>query len=283
MKIYHDIEQGSPEWHDIRAKNFTASELGEWILEPLSIVLTVAEIERMLDQFGISRKGVRKRDELIALLPNPEFYVELVPGAKDAILRKIKQERYAKLMALDYDDLSEPEQIWLDRERELAEKSEMMFERNIPVKYGKILEPHARDLYWGITGMEVSQVGFVEHDSGGFGCSPDGLVSLNSLGNHFTDAWHHGLEIKCPIPETHLSWLIDGGLPDVHKLQVHASMAVTGLDRWDFMSYCPGEKELIVTVYRDDFTERVLAGLQTMVEEKAKMKEKLARIWRGDK
>jgi hypothetical protein len=68
----------------------------------------------------------------------------------------------------------------------------------------------------------------------------------------------------------------------IHKLQVHASMAVTGLDRWDFLSYCPMEKPLLITVERDETTERLLAGLKTLVAEKAKMKAQLARIWKGE-
>jgi len=60
-------------------------------------------------------------------------------------------------------------------------------------------------------------------------------------------------------------------------------MAVTGLNRWDFFSYCPGETPLSVKVLRNDTTELVLEGLKTMVREKAKMESKLHRIWEAGK
>lgn len=275
MKIYHDIQQGSPEWHAIRARNFTASELGEWALEPLTINLNVEQIKAELDAQGIGRKGVAKRDDLIALLPNADDLRELCDGAKTAIRRKIVAGRFADMLAKDYDDLTEEEQIWFDRQREMQEQSERQFSYNIPVKYGNLLEPYGRSYYETTTGFDVAQVGFIEHESGGFGCSPDGLIDM-SLGSG------HGLEIKCPVPETHLEWLLDGKLPEKHALQVHASMAVTGLDRWDFLSYCPGDKPLLITVERDETTERLLAGMKILVAEKAKMKAQLARIWKGE-
>jgi hypothetical protein len=282
MKIYNDIQQGSPEWHAIRARNFTASELGEWALEPIAINLTVDGIKAELDAQGIARKGVTKRDELLALLPNVEDFRELCDYAKTAIHRKIVAERFAKMLERDYDDLSEEEQIWFDRQREMQEQSERQFSYNIPVKYGNMLEPYGRSHYQSSTGFAVNEVGFIEHQSGGFGCSPDGLCALHPIKGDAIPGWNHGLEIKCPVPETHIAWLIDGKLPDCHRLQVHASMAVTGLNRWDFISYCPTEKPLLITVKRDETTERLLAGLKTLVAEKAKMKQQLARIWKGE-
>lgn len=270
MKI-HNVIQKSPEWHSLRALNFTASELGQWALEPVRNCMTVDEIKAELDTLGINRKGNVKRDDLVALLPDFPEYRTLTDGARTAILSKIKQHRLAYFRQCDCNDLSPEDWIWLDREEELAAQSEAAFARNIPVKYGNLLEPFARSAYESLTGFEVEEVGFVEHDSGGFGCSPDGLIyDLFGLS--------HGVEIKCPIPETHLAWLIDGGLPEQHALQVHCSMAAIGLQRYDFFSYCPGEKSLYVIVERDETTDQLLAGLQALVAEKAKMLEKIKSI-----
>ena len=291
MKIYsaEECPQKSPQWKRLRAWNFTSSELGPFALEPVKIALNVDQIGAKLDELGINRKGVKKRDDLLALLPNPELYKELSPGAKTAIISKIKQERVqrirdniAKAMASgEVLQMSAEEDILFAREEELAAKEEKQFSFNIPVNYGNMLEPFARAFYQDLTGFKVHEVGFVEYGYGmsGFGCSPDGLVSLNSLDNSFTNVWHHGVEIKCPIPETHIAWLLDGTLPDEHKIQVHACMAVTGLSQWDFLSYCPGESPLLLTVERDDFTNQLEAGLKTLVEEKAKMKRVLADKW----
>lgn len=276
MKIYHDLQQGSPEWLDVRRRNFTASELGPWALEPITFRLNVDEIKTKLDELGVPRKGITKKSDLIELLPFPAIYRELCDGAKTAIISKIKQGRMIDLEARDFDELTEEETIWLDRERELAAQSEKQFSYNIPVKYGKLLEPFARDWYEKHAGLEVTEVGFIEHDSGGFGCSPDGLVLMDQ-------AIICGLEIKCPVPETHIEWLLAGVLPENHSLQCHAGMAATGLDRWDFLSYCPGETPLLITVERDETTERLEAGLKTLVAEKSKMKAKLSEIWRASK
>ncbi len=282
MKIYQDLEQGSPEWLDVRRRNFTASELGPWALESVRITLTVEEIKNHLDLWGISRKGVTKRDELLAMLPEPERFNELCDGARTAILSKIKQEVMMNRQAIPADQLTEENQLWIAREEEIAAKDAKSFEYNIPVKYGKLLEPYARDFYERKTGYQVTEVGFIESDSGGFGCSPDGLIledeSFPMIG------WNcsHGVEIKCPTPETHAAWLLAGTLPECHKLQVHACMAVCGLDRWDFLSYCPGDAPLLVTVERDEFTDRLEAGLKVLVMEKAKMKAKLAAMWQAE-
>ena len=275
VKIYHDLLQGSPEWLDVRRRSFTASELDRWALEPVRINLTVDEIKDHLDLWGISRKGVTKRDELLAMLPEPETHFELCDGARTAILSKIKQEVMLNRQAIPAEHLTEENQLWLAREEEIAVKEAKSFEYNIPVKYGKLLEPYAREFYERKTGHQVTEVGFVEHDSGGFGCSPDGLCLLDQ-------AMTHGIEIKCPTPETHAAWLLAGTLPECHRLQVHACLATTGLDRWDFLSYCPGDAPLLVTVERDEFTDRLEAGLKTLVAEKAKIKATLAGMWRAE-
>jgi hypothetical protein len=248
----------------------------------------VDEIKAELDARGIARNGLTKRDDLLARLPNKEAYAKLTGGAQTAIISQIKQERMQAIRdrialanaAGEVFPMSEEEDILFSRDEELAAKEEKQFEYNIPVKWGRKLEPFARAYYENLTGFTVSEVGFIEYGdgTGGFGCSPDGLIYLDGK-------LSHGVEIKCPIPETHIAWLLDGGLPDEHKFQVHTCMAVTGLNRWeglnrwDFLSYCPGESPLLVTTLRDDFTDQLEAGLKTLVAEKAKMKRVLAAKW----
>lgn len=288
MKIHQNIIQGTPGWHRLRNLNFTASELGPFALEPVKITLTVEEIKAELDARGIARNGLTKRDDLLAKLPGKEAYAKLTGGAQTAIISQIKQERMQAIRdrialanaAGEVFPMTAEEDILFSRDEELAAKEEKQFEYNIPVKWGRKLEPFARAYYEQLTGFTVSEVGFIEHGDGksGFGCSPDGLVSIPG-DEGGPSALSHGCEIKCPIPETHIAWLLDGDLPDEHKFQVHTCMAVTGLSRWDFLSYCPGESPLLVTVERNEFTEQLLAGLHTLVAEKAKMKRVLAAKW----
>jgi hypothetical protein len=275
----HTMPQGSVEWHEVRARNFTASELGEWALEPVRNTMTVEEIKTELDTLGINRGKFTKRDDLLSMLPDLPEYKTLADGARTAILRKIKQEKLAAIRSRQ--SITSEDSVFLQREDELQAASDRSFAYNIPVKYGKLLEPFAREYYEQATGFEVTECGFVEADSGGFGCSPDGLIYLFTGCQNYPNKPTHGVEIKCPIPETHLAWLLDGGLPDCHRLQVHASMAVMGLDRYDFLSYCPGDAPLLVTVERDETTERLERGLKTLVTEKAKIKAQLAMLWRN--
>jgi hypothetical protein len=254
MKLYPEITQGTPEWLDLRRRCFTASELGPFALEPVKISLTVEKLKEILTHRQVYFKVSSKRDELIALLSNPEAYHQLTEGARTAIIKKIVQNNL--------------KDAW---QTEMDAKSEKAFEYNIPVQRGNALEPHAREYYQQRTGFAVTEIGFIESDFGGFGCSPDGLISDT-----------HGLEIKCPMPETHLAWLDDGVLPSIHELQVHACMAVTGLDRWDFLSFCPGQPSLLLDVHRSELTERLEAGLKVLVAEKAKMKAKLASMWQAE-
>lgn len=106
---------------------------------------------------------------------------------------------------------------------------------------GTELEPDARSLYELMTDVSVEEVGFCLHDTLKAGCSPDGLVGEDG-----------GLEIKCPAPATHVEYLRGGVLPSKYKQQVMGCLWITGRQWWDFMSYHPNMKPLIVRVERDE-------------------------------
>lgn len=106
---------------------------------------------------------------------------------------------------------------------------------------GNRLEPMARVFYQTLTSNNVDQVGMVYlDDQKTISCSPDGLLK------------DRGLEIKCPKLANHIGYTLDNSLPKQYKAQVQGSMWVTGLDKWDFMSYHPEYPPLILTVERDD-------------------------------
>jgi hypothetical protein len=75
-----------------------------------------------------------------------------------------------------------------------------------------------------------------------------------------------GFEVKCPKASTQFAYLRAGVLPPYYAPQVHFSMAVTGLDRWYFMSYYPGLDPLIVLAYRDDYTRAVEFALDCFID-----------------
>lgn len=116
---------------------------------------------------------------------------------------------------------------------------------------GKDLEPEAAKLFELVMETDTETVGFVTNDDGTAGASADRLVSSRDS----------GLEIKSPMAETHIGYLLDGGLPDEYRPQVHMSMSICEVDRWFFMSYHPELDPLIIEVERDDYTEKVEKAL----------------------
>jgi len=172
--------------------------------------------------------------------------------------------------------------IW-NKLGELSQDDEPSFP-NWAMKRGTQLEPLARAAYEKHTGFKVTEVGFISHECDGFGVSPDGLIAASrDIGEQdgiitgvLDGYWTHGLELKCPVARTMLKWLDVGALPDEHKFQVHASMAASGLSRWDFFAYHPELVPLHIIVERDEFTESVLAGLLKLSDDYSAAKAKLA-------
>jgi putative phage-type endonuclease len=143
-----------------------------------------------------------------------------------------------------------------------------MFETEA-MRRGTELEGEARELYADRNGCEVEEVGFCIHDSGAFGCSPDGLVD-NRKGL---------VEIKCPEAQTHIKYLFDGVLPDTYEMQVHMQLATTGAEWCDFFSYCPPLPPFQVRVDRTAFTNQLERGLIQLHKEFLEYQDRLADLW----
>lgn len=106
---------------------------------------------------------------------------------------------------------------------------------------GSMREDDAIPWYRLHTGKQVARVGFVEADDPRFGASPDGLIGEEG-----------GVEIKCPGPEAHVSYVLNEKVPDDYLPQVHGSLYATGRAWWDFVSYRPDFDKLVVRVHRDE-------------------------------
>lgn len=125
------------------------------------------------------------------------------------------------------------------------------------MRWGKDLEPYAREAYEIETGNVVQEVGLIAHPQYDYiAASPDGLVGPGG-----------GYESKCPKDEAvHMStWM--NGMPDEHIPQVQGGMMCAERDWWDFVSYDPrcGEKYqlYIQRIYRNDeyINKTLLPGL----------------------
>lgn len=118
---------------------------------------------------------------------------------------------------------------------------------NYAMQRGTELEPEARAYYELLSDNVVQEVGFCMEDGGRWGGSPDGLIGDDG-----------GLEIKCPEIHTHVGYLLANKLPTTYYQQVQGNLFVTGRKWWDFISYYPGIKPLIVRVLPDTVFHEIL-------------------------
>ena len=135
--------------------------------------------------------------------------------------------------------------------------------QNATMERGNEIEEEARDYFQFSQDVEVKEVGLVYHDEKKLvSCSPDGLIDES------------GLEVKCPLPGTHIGYLIENKLPTAYISQVQGSMWVCEREKWQFLSYCPGLDPLIIQVHRDNvwikkFVPLLDQFIDTMLEERS--------------
>lgn len=264
MKTYIDLIQGTEEWKNVRRGVITGTDVGEFCLDPIGINMTIPEIKLVLDSCGTDYKKSSNKETLIELLPD-----------KGAHLMELTEPAF-NLLHAKIDDMM-PKDAW---RIEQDEKDEQKMKFNLPVQRGSALEPIAREYYSKRIGREVVEIGFVSSDCGEYGMSPDGVLMNNGKITRV-------LEIKNPWPVQHRKWLMKhhgkGTIPAVHFWQCQMGMVCCECDEVDFLSYCPGEAPLLVTLFRSDTTDQLEAGLKRLVAEKRKIKAKLGALWAAEK
>jgi hypothetical protein len=101
--------------------------------------------------------------------------------------------------------------------------------KSAPMSEGNNREAESRDFYAMVSRNVVTQVGLIYLDEARrIGASVDGLINDDGV-----------LELKNPNLETHLGYLLDGGLPTAYEKQVQVPLWVTGRAYCDFVSYHP--------------------------------------------
>jgi putative phage-type endonuclease len=98
---------------------------------------------------------------------------------------------------------------------------------NSNMEWGIETEPQARQYYQDLHEVEIEQVGFVKMNDD-VGCSPDGLIGDDGI-----------IEIKCPLPSTHLDYIIKNKLPSTYVPQVQGQLWVCDRQWCDFVSFDP--------------------------------------------
>lgn len=125
---------------------------------------------------------------------------------------------------------------------------------------GKELEPDAAKLYEMMHGCRTLPIGFITTDDGTVGCSPDRLI----------DGLHAGLEIKCPAPNTHVGYMVDGF--EDYAAQVQGQLFVAEFEWVDRMAFHPELPPVIVRTYRDEpFIKGLASALDAFLDMKADM------------
>lgn len=146
------------------------------------------------------------------------------------------------------------------------------FAGNKATEWGNTHEPLAREAFSQWAGANVIEVPFATHkDFPVLGCSPDGLIVE-------PDGVNCGLEIKCPAPDTFVEWALAGGVPAEHMAQVHGSMIVTGLKRWEFVAYFPGAPLFWACVEWDEYTDKLKEALMEFVAMYSEIRPKVLKV-----
>lgn len=117
---------------------------------------------------------------------------------------------------------------------------------NAAMQWGTDTEPQARRAYEFRNGLDIAEVGFVDHPTiEDTGASPDGLVSTDGL-----------VEIKCPNTATQINTLLDKKIETKYITQMQWQMACTERQWCDFVSFDPRLPEsmrlFVERIHRDD-------------------------------
>lgn len=256
MKVLKKMIQGSEPWERARRGRITASDFNKVVC---SNNVSVAKLVREPEEGEITSRA-KKQFEVLEQLREGEKTTNLLnaSGLKGLVEKGVVE------VVEDRDGVRLSSQADKYMHRLLAERKGYSFAElgdrppTDAMERGNVLEPEARKEFTRITGVDVEEVGMCIDDTlyNVVSCSPDGFV----------DSRGGGLETKCPLPQTHIGYLLAGTLPSDYKQQVHGCMAVTGAKYWWFMSYCPGLPPLLIKVQRNQYTENLRGVLKDFAE-----------------
>lgn len=117
-------------------------------------------------------------------------------------------------------------------------------------------EEQARAVYTLTTGRHAEACGIFDHPRIAMAAaSPDGIIGEDG-----------GLEIKCPIPATHLETLTGGCIDGGYMKQMQWGMACTGRAWWDFVSFNPDfPEEMQIHITRVPRDPMMIVQIETAV------------------
>jgi len=138
---------------------------------------------------------------------------------------------------------------------------------NAAMEEGTAREEESRNYFSFLYDFEVHQVGMCYKDEQKkYLCSPDGLIV------HPVEGVTSGLEIKNPLAKTHVEYLDRDAIPTKYFVQLQASLFITELPMWFFMSYYPGLDPYVIKVFPDsEFHKLLEKELNTFCAELAQL------------
>lgn len=123
---------------------------------------------------------------------------------------------------------------------------------------GKDIEPQAVRMYEFEQDAETAPVGFITTDDLRLGATPDRLI-VGSAG---------ALEVKCPAPQTHVGYMIEGFGAD-YVPQVQGQMLVGEFDFVDRYSHHPELPPVLLRTHRDEpYIAKLRAALAEFCDHK---------------
>ena len=109
------------------------------------------------------------------------------------------------------------------------------------MKKGSETEAEAVAYYEFQHDVETTAVGFVTNSSRTIGCSPDRFVGEKGMA-----------QFKCPLPETHVGYLLKKAVDAEYYPQVQGEMWIARREWNDVVSYFPGMPSAMIHVPRDE-------------------------------
>ena len=257
--IHDDIIQGSEAWEKLRSAKLTGSRMDKAIsgAQVKRVKLTRPLVEEDLES---TKKRAPKQYEVLSHLISNNGNVPLGEVDSAAVAGLAKKGICETITIENATRLSSGAVKLIDRLLAETKHTSIELGDKLPsyaMERGNDLEDIARIEFENETGIQVREAGFVQNDELGsfIGYSPDGLIMIREKIAAI-------LEIKCPLPQTHLGYLRNGALPSDYKLQVHSGMAICEADHAWFVSYCPPWPTFILLVERDEFTNGLTSTLQ---------------------
>lgn len=220
MKLmqFHDVEQNTDEWLDMRIGKLTGSGCSKIMASSNEyMVILVGK-----DLYRIANTKTKK------LLKKP--YGNKIE-AENALI-EIKEKDLKKSFGLPAQQMA----VNIAIEQLTESRSLSSGYNNEHMERGHEQEPMARRLYEDRYFVDVTNGGFF--DCGNTGCSPDGLVCDDGL-----------IEIKSVIPHVHYANIKRGSIDPSYKWQMYFNLMKTDRSWLDFVSYCadyPNESKLYV-------------------------------------